>query len=160
MEYPAVPYLHGRRCDDGFRPAYRKPEELPFRSCCPVRYLRRILHGYLPGIQRQGSGSDLHHRRCRRPYLHFPCRKAGTDRTDGTDRGCCIFLHGAGADYTAAYHEASDHRRREKNQDGTASSCIKAGENSFPNHCYNRCLPDSSYNSSAGWYADAWQPVP
>ena len=22
-------YLHGRRCDDGFRPAYRKPEELP-----------------------------------------------------------------------------------------------------------------------------------
>ena len=51
-------------------------------------------------------------------------------------------------------------RRREKNQDGTASSCIKAGENSFPNHCYNRCLPDSSYNSSAGWYADAWQPVP
>ena len=32
MEYPAVPYLHGRRCDDGFRPAYRKPEELGFND--------------------------------------------------------------------------------------------------------------------------------
>ena len=41
-----------------------------------------VLHGYLPGIQRQGSGSDLHHRRCRRPYLHFPCRKAGTENCE------------------------------------------------------------------------------
>ncbi len=27
---------------------------------------------------------------------------------------------------------------------------------SFPDHRYNRCVRDSSYNSTTGWYADAW----
>ena len=61
---PAVPDLHGRRCHDRLRSSDRKPQELPFGSCCAVRYFRSILRCDLAGIQRQGSCSHLHHRWC------------------------------------------------------------------------------------------------
>ena len=44
----------------------------------------------------------------------------------GTHCGCGLFLYGAGANYPAADHEASDNGERKKDQDGTASSRIKA----------------------------------
>ena len=37
---------------------------------------------------------------------------------------------------------------------------IQTGENPVPDHRYNRCLCDPSYNSTAGRYADARKPVP
>ena len=46
---------------------------------------------------------------CRRPDFHFPCRKARTDRTYGTDCCSCLFLYGSGSDYPAAYYEIFHH---------------------------------------------------
>ena len=57
--------------------------------------------------------------------------------------------------YPAADHEASHNREGEKGQDGSAPSGIQDGEDPVPNHRYISCCIDSSYNSSAGWYADA-----
>ena len=56
-------------------------------------------------------------------------------------------------------HEASDHRKRAEDQNGTAPSGYKAGAYPVPDHRYNRCLPDPAYHSSAGWYADVRKPV-
>ena len=36
--------------------------------------------------------------------------------------------------------KATDYRERAKDQDGAASSSIKAGENPVPDHRNNRCL--------------------
>jgi len=60
------------------------------------------------------------------------------------------------ADHPATDHETSYNREGKKDQNGSASSGFQTGENPVPDHCYDRCLRDSSYNSSTGWYADAW----
>lgn len=44
---------------------------------------------------------------------------------------------------------------KEKDQDGTASSCFQTGEDPVPNRYHNSCMSASSYNSSTCWYADA-----
>lgn len=46
------------------------------------------------------------------PTSIFPLRKASADRTSWTDCGSGLFLHGTGADYPAADHEASDNGKR------------------------------------------------
>ena len=42
-----------------------------------------------------------------------------------------------------------------KDQDGTASSCQQAGENPFPDRCYDCGFSDPSYHSAPCRYADA-----
>ena len=59
-------------------------------------------------------------------------------------------------DYSAANHESADNRKREKNQDGTASSCFQTGKNSVPDYHHSCSMSDSAYNSSSCRYADAW----
>ena len=44
----------------------------------------------------------------------------------GTDRGSGIFLYVPGADHSAPDYEASDHRKRAENQNGTAPSGIQS----------------------------------
>ena len=46
------------------------------------------------------------------PTSIFLAGKLGQTATDGTDRSGSIFLYVTGADHPAAYHEASDHRKR------------------------------------------------
>ena len=53
---------------------------------------------------------------------------------DGTYRCGGIFLYVPGAYHPASDHEAAYNRKRAKDQDGTASSCIQAGEDPLPNH--------------------------
>ena len=85
----------------------------------------------------------------------------------GADGPTSIFLCGklgqtqymgpiAVAAYSAADHEGTDYRGREKDQDGAASSSIKAGENPVPDHRNNRCCFDSSKYCTAYRYAYAW----
>ena len=78
------------------------------------------------------------------------------DSYHGTNRCSGIFLYVTCADHPATDHETSYNREGKKDQNGSASSGFQTGENPVPDHCYDRCLRDPSYNSSTGWYADAW----
>ena len=57
---------------------------------------------------------------------------------DGTDRSSGIFLYVSGSDHSATYHETSYNKKRERDQDGTASSGFQTGENFVPDRC-NGC---------------------
>ena len=73
-------------------------------SCSSVRYFRCILPCDCHGLQRQGSCGNLDHRRCGRPYVHFPCVKTTADGSAGSDRRRGIFLYVPRSDYPASDH--------------------------------------------------------
>ena len=61
----------------------------------------------------------------------------------------------------SSYYPASDHeiiynQKRACNQDGEPASGIKAGEDFIPYRGNNCGVSDPSYNSSTGWYVNAW----
>ena len=91
------------------------------------------------------------------PTSIFLAGKLGQTASNGTDRGGGIFLYVTGSDHSAADHETSVQQR--KNVRSRWNSFVR-----YPN--WKRflfpivvtivvCLT-SSYNSSAGRYADAW----
>ena len=96
------------------------------------------------------------HRWCRRTYFYFPCRKIRTVRPDGTNRSGSVFLHGVSSYYPASDHEIIYNQKRACNQDGEPASGIKAGEDFIPYRGNNCGVSDPSYNSSTGWYVNAW----
>ena len=55
-------------------------------------------------LARQGSCGNLDHRRCGRPYVHFPCVKTTADGSAGSDRRRGIFLYVPRSDYPASDH--------------------------------------------------------
>ena len=114
-EWSILPSLifYGCRCDDGLWSADCKSDAV---SCLVQQhslvsyaaYFLAILMGFNGKAAAAISiigGADG-------PTSIFLAGKAGTVRTDGTDRSGSIFLYVTGADHSAAYHEASDHRER------------------------------------------------
>ena len=91
------------------------------------------------------------------PTSIFLAGKLWSDRSDGTDCRSSIFLHGSGSDYPAADHETPDHRRGERRSSMEQLRPVSKLEKIlFPVVVTYRCLHDSAYHCSAGWYADAW----
>ena len=88
--------------------------------------------------------------------LLFSCRKIRTVRPDGTNRSGSVFLHGVSSYYPASDHEIIYNQKRACNQDGEPASGIKAGEDFIPYRGNNCGVSDPSYNSSTGWYVNAW----
>ena len=101
-------------------------------------------------------GICFYHRWCRRTYFYFPCRKIRTVRPDGTNRSGSVFLHGVSSYYPASDHEIIYNQKRACDQDGEPASGIKAGEDFIPYRGNNCGVSDPSYNSSTGWYVNAW----
>ncbi len=79
-----------------------------------------------------------------------------SDIFDGTDCRSGVFLHVSGSDYSASDYEAVYIGEGQEDQDGAAPPGFQARENSVPDCCYDRCLHDSSYDSTSYRYADAW----
>ena len=67
-----------------------------------------------------------------------------------------VFLHGISSYYPASDHEIIYNQKRACNQDGEPASGIKAGEDFIPYRGNNCGVSDPSYNSSTGWYVNAW----
>ena len=79
-----------------------------------------------------------------------------TVRPDGTNRSGSVFLHGVSSYYPASDHEIIYNQKRACDQDGEPASGIKAGEDFIPYRGNNCGVSDPSYNSSTGWYVNAW----
>jgi len=89
------------------------------------------------------------------PTSIFLCGKLGQTQYMGPI-AVAAYSYMSCSDHSAADHEGTDYREREKDQDGAASSSIKAGENPVPDHRNNRCCFDSSKYCTAYRYAYAW----
>ncbi len=114
----------------------------------------------LLGFNDKAAAGRIHHRRCGRSYLHFPCGKTGADRTDGTHCRGGLFLYGVSAHYSAAYYETVYHKAGARHQDAESAPCFQTGENSVSNRGYSSGMYYPSYHSTPGWYADVRKPVP
>ena len=87
--------------------------------------------------------------------LGFNGKAAAAISIIGGADGPSLLLHVSCPDHPAAHHARADYGQRAQDQDVTASSCIQARENPFPDRCYNRRLYDPSHHSSPDRYADA-----
>ena len=71
-----------------------------------------------------------------------------------------VLIYGAGTDHSAAYHEGTHNRGREKDQDGAAPLSLQERKDPLPDHRNDRRMYTAPVNSSACRYADARQPLP
>ena len=156
MVDPAISYFPWSWCDDRLWSVDRKSKEFSLGSGGTVWYLCRIPACDCTWLQWKSSSSDLNHRWSRWSYLHFPCRKTGSDRSDGIDCRGSIFVYVTGADHPATDHETPYNKEGTRDQDGTASSGFQTGTNPFPNHCYDCGMFDPSKYSTSHRYVDAW----
>ena len=86
----------------------------------------------------------------------FPCRKAWTDCLYGTYCGGGIFLYVTDQIIQPPIMKMFTTEKERKIKMDQLRPVSKLEKILFPNRNHNRSLPDPSYNSSAGRYADAW----
>ena len=153
-----MPYLYGRRRNDGLWSPARKPDEPAARRCRSDRHLCCIHHRYPARLHSAGGCRYRHHRRRGRPDRHIPCIKACSSPARSHSR-CGIFVYGSYSYNSAPDHEAAHHKERARGRDEAAQNRQQDREDNLPRRRACHLRFHTSLRRSAYRHVHARQPV-